>query len=65
LDDEALEDEVLEDDDGVTVDGILVDENFFRVLLLCLGTSDKSPEFYGVSTPWQQKVRDIDHPPHR
>jgi len=51
LDDEALEDEVLEDDDGVTVDGILVDENFLRVLLLCLGTSDKSSEFCGVSTP--------------
>lgn len=47
LDDEALEDEVLDevlDDDEVTVDGILVEENLFRVLLLCFGNSDKSAE---------------------
>lgn len=40
LDDEALEDGVFDDDDWVTVDGTLVEENLFRVLLLCLGISD-------------------------
>jgi hypothetical protein len=54
LDDEALDDEVLDDevldDDGVTVDGNLVEEILFRVLLLCLGTSDESSELCGNST---------------
>lgn len=65
LDDEALEDEVLDDVDGVTVDGILVDKNLFRVLLLCLGTSDKSSEFCGISTSWQRNTQGINHPPRR
>lgn len=53
LDDEALEHGVLDDDDdeGVTVDGTLVEENFFRVLLLGFGTSDKSSELYEASIP--------------
>ena len=59
MDDEALEDkvldevldEVLDDDDGVTVDGSLVEENLFRVLLLCLGISDKPSELYDTLAP--------------
>ena len=65
LDDEALEDEVMDDDDAVTVDGILVEENLFRVLLLRLGISDESLEFYDTSIPRHQNRRGVDHPPRR